>query len=316
MVLDFAGTLLLYVGLLLGLIALFFVFPDGRFVPRWMGWVAALSGIILVSASFLDEVWTVWILTLLATLLFATFGQFYRYQRVSNLVQRQQTKWVVLALAALPAYMLFNGVSSSLVSWPYRAMLRLVELHVELVVLLVIPLSIGISILRYRLWDIDVLIRRTLLYSVLSGLLALAYFGSVVVLQAAFTAASPFGDAQGSGQWSEPVTVLSTLAIAGLFFPLRNRVRAFIDRRFYRQKYDAAKTLADFAAMARDETDIETLTARLVDVVEETLQPESVSLWLKTPTPRTPGGERPPEKSSPPAILLLPVDRPDAAVDQ
>jgi hypothetical protein len=110
-------------------------------------------------------------------------------------------------------------------------------------------------------------------------------------------AAVPVNFRQGSGYGSEFVTVLSTLAIAGLFFPLRNRVQAFIDRRFYRKKYDAAKILADFAATVRDETDLEALTARLVVVVEETLQPESVSLWLKTPTHQAPGGERPPEKS-------------------
>jgi hypothetical protein len=137
----------------------------------------------------------------------------------------------------------------------------------------IIPIALAISILRYRLWDIDILIRKTLVYSVLTGLLALTYFGSVVILQGLFTAVT--------GQQSAVVVVLSTLAIAALFNPLRNRVQDFIDRRFYRKKYDAAKVIAEFAATCRDETDLDKLTARLVEVVDETMQPESVGLWLK-----------------------------------
>ena len=125
---------------------------------------------------------------------------------------------------------------------------------------------------RRILSDIDIIIRRTLQYSVLSGLLALTYFGLIVVLQGIFTAVS--------GQSSAVALVLSTLAIAGLFLPLRRRVQDFIDRRFFRKKYNAAKVVAEFAATCRDETDLDTLTARLVEVVDETMQPESVTLWL------------------------------------
>ena len=123
------------------------------------------------------------------------------------------------------------------------------------------------------MFDIDILIRRTLQYSVISGLLALVYFGLVVVLQNLFTAVS--------GQQSAVAIVLSTLGIAALFNPVRRRVQDFIDRRFYRKKYDAAKVIAEFAGACRDETDLDKLTARLVEVVDETMQPESVSLWLK-----------------------------------
>ena len=138
-----------------------------------------------------------------------------------------------------------------------------------------LPLSVGIAILRYRLWDIDIIIRKTLLYSILTGLLAMTYFGSVVILQSVFAAAG--------GQRSELVIVASTLVIAALFFPLRRRVQNTIDRRFYRHKYDAARTLASFSATVRDETDLDKLMADLVTVVNETMQPKEVSVWLRQP---------------------------------
>jgi len=128
------------------------------------------------------------------------------------------------------------------------------------------------TIARYKLWDIDLVIRRTVSYAALTGLLALVYFGSIVVLQRLL---APFtGD-------STLATILSTLLIAALFLPLRRRIQDLIDRRFYRRKYDAAKVLEGFAATARDETDLEKLTAELLRVIQETMEPESVSIWLK-----------------------------------
>jgi hypothetical protein len=137
----------------------------------------------------------------------------------------------------------------------------------------IIGVCLSIAVLRYRLFDIDVIIRKTLQYTVLTGLLALVYFGSVVLLQSLFESLT--------GQGSPIVIVISTLAIAALFNPLRQWVQRFIDRRFFRRKYDSEQILANFSKLTRDEVDMQVLTVAMLNVVEETIQPEKVSLWLK-----------------------------------
>jgi hypothetical protein len=144
----------------------------------------------------------------------------------------------------------------------------------------VIPTAIGFAVLRYRLYDIDVVINRALVYGSLTATLVLIYFGGVATIQTLFRTLT------GQEQQPQLAVVVSTLAIAALFNPLRTRIQSFIDRRFYRRKYDAAKTLDIFATRLRDEIDLEALGGDLVSVVRETMQPEHVSLWLNRPDDR------------------------------
>jgi len=145
-----------------------------------------------------------------------------------------------------------------------------------------LPVAVGIAILRYRLYNIDLLINRTLVYGTLSAILASLYVGSIVVSQGILRALT--------GQGSQLAVVASTLAVAALFNPLRHRIQSFIDRRFYRRKYDARRTLEAFSAKLRNETDLDALSDDLVDVVSETMQPAHVSLWLRPEA--SPKGER------------------------
>jgi hypothetical protein len=151
---------------------------------------------------------------------------------------------------------------------------------------LAIPVSLGMAILRYRLYDIDLVIRRTLIYGVLTGLLAIVYFASVVLLQSLFRRIAWQGQEQ-------LVVVLATLTSAALFTPLRHRVQERIDRRFFRRKYDANRVLTAFAATCRDEVNLERLMDELLRVIQETIQPTQVSLWLQ---------RHPPPQSGRPAI--------------
>jgi hypothetical protein len=193
--------------------------------------------------------------------------------------ERQQIKWFACAAALTFAWIL---VFQQLVS-AEGGILGAIAAVSSLVLVPSIPIATGIAILRHRLYDIDVLINRTLVYSALTAALAAVYVGSVVSLQFIFRFLT--------GQESQLTVVASTLAIAALFGPLRRRVQSFIDRRFYRGKYDAQKTLQDFGARLRDEVDLDTLRGDLVTVVEETLKPEHVSFWLR-PSGRVGGEER------------------------
>ena len=263
------------------LIVFAFIFPDGHFVPRWTRW---LTPVFLAGQAFMlvrdpsdAHGSPLYFGYLLVGGAIAVGAQIYRYRRVSMPAQRQQTTWVMLGLAGM-LILIFVGISPGFFNpgllqsdLPYR-MFR-VPLFGALPFLL-LPICLAFSIFRYRLWDIDLIIRRTLVYSSLTAALALVYSGSVVLLQSLFRALT-------GERPPEIVTVISTLAIAALIIPLRRRVQDFIDRVFYRRKYDAAKALAAFSATARDETDLEKLSDRLVNVADETMQPARISLWLK-----------------------------------
>lgn len=190
--------------------------------------------------------------------------------------ERQQFKWLGLSSILIVLAILWNSEIVPLLPDVLDALL-------EAAAFAGVPLAVGIAVLRYRLWDIDVIIRKTVLYGVLTILLGAVYTVLVVVIQGLFTRAT--------GQDSPAALVLSTLAIAALFTPLRRRVQSFIDRRFYRRKYDAEQVLNRFALAARDETDLDTLTAELLRVIQETMEPEHVSLWLK-PVERQPPADR------------------------
>jgi len=275
-------------------ILVFYLFPDGSFKPRWARWLFLLFlGCSLVSlfvpnytppAAPIDIQNLVDALTVLAMLAWVGSGallQVYRFLICSDPVQRQQTKWVVfgfsmvflgLVLISLPV-LLFPSLRSPGIP---NLLYLLIDIPLTISGLAVLPIMIGVSILKYRLWDIDILIRRTLLYSLLTAMLVLVYLSSIVLLQAIFQILT--------GQGTSPiVTILSTLAIAALFNPLRFHIQDFIDRRFYRSKYDTSQALNSFAQTARNEVEMNSLTTTLLEVIVDAMHPENVSLWLKNP---------------------------------
>ncbi len=271
------------------LIVVILLFPNGRFVPRW-SWLLMIGFIPVVGQyNFfpnLPPAHDIWLIGLdnliwigLVTSIMAT--QIYRYRRVSNLVLRQQTKWVVFAISII--LLVEVGFTLPTLFFPLLnqpgSLYWLVYNTTSSFSLLLIPISFGIAILRYRLWDIDIIINRTLVYGALTGILALVYFGLVIGLQ------YMLGRFTGQLAQSNIAIVGSTLAIAALFQPLRRGIQSFIDRRFYRRKYDAAKTLAAFSATLRSEVDLGQLSEHLVAVVQETMQPTHVSLWIRKHKP-------------------------------
>ena len=256
------------------------LFPNGRFVPRWTRWllpcwvVAGLTFLFFRDVSFMYLVYNlVWLGE--AVLLVITL--FYRYRYASSPLQRQQTKWVIYGGSV--AGIIVVGLTMPLYLFPSLgqagSFYQLVIAPAYILDVLIVPLSIGLAILRFRLYDIDIIINRTLVYSTLTVLLAAVYFGLVFAMQFLLRGLI--------SQTSGVAIVVSTLAIAALFQPLRHRIQSLIDRRFYRRKYDAARTLAAFSATIRDEVDLNQLSAQLIAVVEETMQPTFVSLWLRKP---------------------------------
>jgi len=273
------------------LVPLFFLFPDGRPVPARARWLWPVWGAYVLILLLLPAVRppvgfgrglaaeelpvTGWIIVWLGG---GVAAQVWRYRRVSTPAQRARTRWVVFGFVTLILCFIFGVALQTLTAvadtGPEFLAPRLIGPTVILAGFAIFAATIGISILRYRLWDIDLIIRRTLVYSTLSGLLALTYLVLIVGLQGIVTALG--------GARSEWMTVASTLAVAALFAPLRRRLQRFIDRRFFRTKYNAGRTLAAFALTARDETDLHALTDRLRGVVQETMEPDGVSVWIRS----------------------------------
>jgi hypothetical protein len=279
----------------------FYLFPDGRFAPRWTRWLVLPIIVYATPTAFFPnspaspENWPAlpYALLLASLLLTGVFAQVYRYRLVSSRTQRQQTKWVVFGFsAALAGYV---GVISLQIVFPTLepgTPADLLGIGAALCFMLLIPSSIAFAVLRYRLYDIDIIINRTLVYGGLTATLFALYFGGIVVLQRVFVVLI--------GQRSTLAVVASTLAIAALFNPLRQRIQGFIDRRFYRRKYDARKALEAFSGRLRDETDLDVLGGELVGLVRQTMQPAHVSLWLRPDTTSKGGSARIPSPLSRP----------------
>ncbi len=262
-------------------------FPDGRFVPRW-SWVLAVLWIVQTILFEIPGSFNIvfWPLPLFVAELLLTYGGtvgllIYRYVRVFSYSQRQQTKWLVFGLSGFAVLILLYTLIGSLFPGfgapdsPYQ----LVSGTLLPLTFLMLPLSVAIAIVRARLWDIDVLIRRTLVYTILTVILALLYVGLVIGLESLVRLFT------GQDSQSPVIIVASTLVIAALFQPLRHRMQALIDRRFYRRKYDAARTVAAFSATLRHEIELRQLSEHLITLVQVTMQPSHVSLWLPPAKP-------------------------------
>jgi len=276
------------------------LFPTGRLPSRrwrWLAWlIAAWMLLAVVTGAFasgalmgvlgpiqnplgVEGLTGVYVALLLFVhpplLVAAAFSLFVRLRRAVG-VERQQIKWFAYAAAATVSASTLAYIIPGVIDTP--PWFERVGFVLNVVFVPAIPISVGIAILRYRLYDIDFLINRTLVYGALTAALVLIYFGGVAATQTIFRALT------GQEQQPQFAVVVSTLAIAAMFNPLRRRVQSFIDRRFYRRKYDAARTLDAFSARLRDETDLDSLNAELITVVKETMQPVRVSLWLRHDT--------------------------------
>lgn len=276
------GLLFFFLGA--GLFNTLYLFPDGKVVPAWMRGL-----IVAVNAYLIFVFWTLGIFErlvpqigevlfmffLIGVTVFILIGlasQVYRYFRVSTALQKQQTKWVLVAFLlqslVLTGFILPQGSENLLL----ERLSAVFSLHLEILLPVLIPLAFLVAMLRYHLFDIDLIVRRTLVYGTLIGLLTFIFLVLVTVLQSLFVLVSR--------QQSPLSVVLSTLVIAALFNPLRLRLKAAIDRRFYRRHYDAEQAVAAFSASVRDETDLAALAEMLNDTVFRTMQPASLCLWI------------------------------------
>lgn len=278
--------LLLFSGGQICFLLFFFLFPSGRFAPRWTRWVAALAGAYWLATIFDPTIPAgPWGNLTLLFIVVAVVAQVYRYLRISTPVEREATKWVVFGFAlgitiiAIPQVVLalVPQTTAGLLVDRSPTLANLVFGAPWVIGLTLVPIFIAVAVLRSHLWDIDLLINRTLVYGVLTALLAAVYAGMTLGFQR-------LSDLVTGKAGQQPVViVLSTLIIFALFQPLRSRIQWAIDRRFYRRKYNAARTLTEFSATLRQEIDLDDLRERLLAVVDETMQPSHYTLWLRRP---------------------------------
>ncbi len=260
-----------------GVYLLFLSLSDGRFVTPWVRWLL-LCWPVAVFVYFMFMYGFFYTLVSLVALGLLMIAQVYHYRTAASPLQRQQTKWlffggsvaVIIEVGLIVPQLIFPSLGQA------GSFYQLVTATAYLVILFIVPLCIGIAILRFRLWDIDIIIHRTLLYSTLTFLLAAVYEVSVFTLESLLGGLTLI-------RGNQLAIFASTLLIGLLFKPLHDRIKALIDRRFYRRKYDAARTLAAFSVTIRDEVDLNQLCTKLMAVVEETMQPAHVSLWLCPP---------------------------------
>jgi hypothetical protein len=258
------------------MLVFFFTFPTGRFTPRWTWgafvpfFVVTMIGSIPVTEPFVPNI------ALILTSLLPIGVQIYRYTHIYDSVQKQQVKWFVFCLSVIFLLTIIQGVflampGSNVTSLAYQ----LFNGPFWLLLWTILFLGVSVPILRYRLWDIDTIINRALVYGTLSAILTVSYVGLIFALQSLTHALTGL-------EGDQPVVIVgSTLLIAALFQPLRQRLQQVIDRRFYRRKYDAQKTLAAFSSTLRGEVDLDQLCEHVLAVVEETMQPTSLSLWIR-----------------------------------
>ncbi|MFQ5942592.1 MAG: hypothetical protein ACE5JF_03455 [Anaerolineales bacterium] len=255
------------------LLFLLLTFPDGRFTPRWTRWTMPFLLVILLPAPFI----IVGFIAIFGYLALTIHSQVFRFRHVSHALQRQQTKWVAVGLASqlivMSSWIFVASAYPASVPSVERTTVLLVILPIVIILGSLFPASVAIAILRYRLWDIDIVINRTLVYTLLTGSLVVIYLATVATLQ--------FVLRSFTGQESPLAVVASTLVIAALFNPLRQRIQAAIDRRLYRRRYNATLTMEAFGAKVRDEVDLSELSQSLLELVDDSVQPERVTLWLK-----------------------------------
>jgi hypothetical protein len=259
----------------------FCLFPSGHFVPRWLVWPTLLWSAIWLGSLLLPAAINPLAqatVTFVIFVLLLVFAQIYRYRRVSSPSEREKTKWVVFGFAlGIGGFCVMLVIGNlTLPAGQADAMPgQLVAQTILSVLIWLVPIFIGIAILRSRLWDIDVLIRRTLIYATLTAILAGIYFAVVLIAQVV---------GEHLTRQTQPpawLIVVTTLAVAAFFMPLRWRIQRVIDRRFYRSRYDATRTVEAFAATLRTEVDLSDVSEHLIGVVEQTMRPAQISLWLR-----------------------------------